>query len=104
MLNHKKINLYSPLAPKLSSETVRVIIADVLAGESLTKTAKKHGTSQGHVSAIMYAKVWKHLAHSQDVVQKWRHWLEHPTLLTYSRQKTDRSHILRHFDKTIKIL
>jgi len=56
------------------------------------------------VSAIMYAKVWKHLAHNHDVVEKWRHWLEHPTLLTYHRQKTDRSHILRHFDKTIKIL
>lgn len=83
----------------LDAPKVKAILASVLSGMSITGAAKAHNVSQGHVSAILYLRQWKHLIHTPETAALWRQWLEN----AIKRKDQDKEFILRQFDKNIQI-
>lgn len=84
---------------ELDATKVRSIVDSVLSGMTITQAGKKYGVSQGHVSSILYLRVWKHLIYSPEIAFKWREWLDKAT----KRRGQNKEYILRQFDKNIKI-
>lgn len=83
----------------LDAPKVKAIVQSVLGGMTITQAAKVHSVSQGHVSSILYLRVWKHLIYSPEIASKWREWLDNAA----KRKNQDKDFILRKFDKNIRI-